>query len=62
MAVSSMQLLSSKEMRANSSSLTEQRLVAATFNANSPTEDRHFVHNMNGWSVGGILDGKFYSL
>ena len=31
--------------------------VSATFNANSPTEDRSFTKSGQGWAMGGIFDG-----
>jgi pyruvate dehydrogenase phosphatase len=42
---------------ADSAAERSRHLVSATFNANSPSEDRNFMHVHKGWSVGGILDG-----
>ena len=44
--------------QADSSGLERKHLISATFNANSPTEDRNFTYAHKDWSVGGILDGN----
>lgn len=47
-------------LEADSSGLSERKhLISATFNANSPTEDRNFTYTHKDWSVGGILDGSY---
>lgn len=36
---------------------THASIVVATHNANSPTEDRHLVHQQTGWNVCAVFDG-----
>ena len=60
-AVGAVHLLRKDGPVINSPALAEYSpLVSATFNANSPTEDRNFKHSAKGWHVGGILDGTVH--
>jgi pyruvate dehydrogenase phosphatase len=36
---------------------SHSNIVVATHNANSPTEDRHLVHQHTGWNVCAVFDG-----